>query len=60
MKKEINPYTGNMKTLFKIIILTAFTLFIGAKCFDYYKRLNAWANEPTEEQIKAQYQRVGY
>lgn len=52
-----------MKTLFKIIILTAFTLFIAAKCFDYYKRLNAWANEPTaqeREQIKRNYQSVGY
>lgn len=49
-----------MKTLFKIIILTAVILYIGARGLDYYKRLNAWANEPTEEQIKAQYQRVGY
>lgn len=49
-----------MKTLFKIIILTAVILYIGAKCFDYYKRLNSWANEPTEEQIKDQYKRVGY
>lgn len=49
-----------MKTLFKIIILTAAILYVGARGLDYYKRLKAWANEPTEQEIKAQYKRVGY
>lgn len=49
-----------MKTIFKVILITIFSAFIGVMVFHFYKQVESWLNKPSQEQIKEQYKRVGY